>query len=351
MNAPEDNPPSASDFRAHFRWQAGWCNAIGSPFNSLLCDLIADRLDSDSPLGQRLQHWPGNMNDDALALRVAGGLHYRVRSADAPALAALYPPHEIDADKLWEALEPELQTPGLLYWLDSAPQTNEVARSAVLTAGFLTIVKETGLPLGLLELGCSAGLNLLPDRYHFRLGKLDTGDLESPLTLKPRWVGLSPPDVKLPIVSRVGVDRDPPDISDWQGRTRMLAYVWADQFQRLDRMAIAMALACENPPEIVTGDAADFVESRVRLVPGVATTVFHSIAYQYFSATGRQRIADHMEKLGAQATAEAPLAWLRFEQENPGESEPPTLRLRLWPDGRDRRLALAHPHGGIVSWL
>ena len=68
-----------SPFRQHARWQAGWCSALGSPFTALLCDLIAERLPEDTPLGRRLDNWPGNPNDDAPMLRLAGGLHARVR--------------------------------------------------------------------------------------------------------------------------------------------------------------------------------------------------------------------------------------------------------------------------------
>lgn len=351
MMGKQGDAPAASPFRAHFRWQAGWCRALGSPFTAMLLELIAERLDSASPLGQRLENWPGNLNDDALSLRVTGALHGRVRSADAPELAAFYPPASPDPELLWPVLERELAQPGLLRWLDSPPQTNEVARSAVLMCGFLTIAAETGLPLALLELGCSAGLNLIPERYSYRLGNVSAGDTDSLLLLAPEWIGGDPPVAQVEVESCAGVDLSPPDISDWEGRSRMLAYVWPDQLQRLERMALAMTLFAENPPEVVTGSAADFCEQRVVPRAGVATTVFHSIALQYFSAADQQRIARHIVRAGAAATADAPLAWLRFEQENPGAGEPPTLRLTLWPGGGDRLLAFGHPHGGIVSWL
>lgn len=344
-----------SPFRRHARWQAGWCRALGSPFTALLCEMIADRLPTDTPLGRRLDGWPGSPDDDALMLRLTGGLHGRVRSGKAPALAALYPPASSpDPDSLWAALEPELSANAFLPWLDSAPQTNEVARSSGLMPGFLTIAAETGLPLALYELGCSGGLNLLPDHYAYRLGGLSTGNPESLLLLEPEWIGADPPDVPLRIASRAGVDLAPPDLSDPQQRARMLAYVWPDQTARLERMALAMTIVAEAPPEIVLGDAADFVETRVKPKKGVATTVFHSIAMQYFPDSAKARISQHMQKMGKRARADAPLAWLRFEQETPGAGEPPTLRLTLWPGGEaageDRLLARVHPHGALVAW-
>ena len=341
-----------SPFRQHARWQAGWCRALGSPFTAILCDLIADRLPADSPLGRRLDHWPGNPDDDALALRVTGGLHGRVRAGKAPALAALYPPAPLpNSDTLWAALAPVLKSAALAGWLAGPPQTNEVARSAGLMPGFLTIAAETGLPLALFELGCSGGLNLLPDRYSYRLGTLETGDADSLLHLEPKWIGADPPDVPLRIATRTGVDLAPPDLSDPAQRARMLAYVWPDQTVRLERMALAMIIAAEHRPEIVVGDAATFVEERVKPRKGVATTVFHSIAMQYFPEASKARIAGHMQRAGKRARADAPLAWLRFEQDVPGAGEPPTLRLTLWPGGEDRLLARVHPHGASVAWL
>ncbi len=341
-----------SPFRQHARWQAGWCRALGSPFTALLCDLLADRLPADTHLGRRLDDWAGNPNDDALVLRVTGGLHGRVRSGKAPALAALYPPAPTpSADELWAVLETELQEPALCRWLQSPPQTNEVARSSGLMPGFLTIAAETGLPLALLELGCSGGLNLLPDRYAYKLGGLRTGDPESLLYLEPGWTGADPPDVPLRIIARSGVDLAPPDLLDPEQRARMLAYVWPDQIARLERMALAMTMVAEAMPEIVVGDAASFVETRAKPKKGVATTVFHSIAMQYFPDSSKARIARHMEAMGRRARRDAPLAWLRFEQDVPGSGEPPTLRLRLWPDGEDRLLARVHPHGAMVAWL
>lgn len=356
--------PPDSPFRAHARWQAHWCAALGSPFTAQLCTLVADRLDPATPLARRLDAWPGNPQDDALMLRVTGGLHALVRAGKARALATLYPPNPLPApDHLWTALAPVLSTRALLPWLDSPPQTNEVARSAVLMGGFLTIAAETGLPLALLELGCSAGLNLVPDRYAYRLGTRQAGNPDSCLLLEPVWEGAPPPDAPVRIASRAGVDLNPLDVSDPVQRNRLLAYIWPDQPPRLERTARAMAITAEEPPEIVRGDAADFVESRVRPRKGVATTVFHSIAFQYFPAQAQQRIIAHMHKAGRKATADAPLAWLHFEME-PGtegsNTELPALRLTLWPGGdpsgkrkaqrEDRLLARAHPHGKLVNW-
>ena len=280
---------------------------------------------------------------------MTGGLHAAVLAGTAPALASMYPPAPMpDADELWAAMQPVLHAPEYADWLDSAPQTNEVGRTGALAPGMLLVTAETGLPLALFELGASAGLNLLADRYALHLGGVRAGNLQAALIIAPLWEGADPPAAPLTIASRAGVDLNPLSGAD---ATRMLAYVWPDQPHRLQAMRAALDIAAANPPPVQKGDAADFVEQEIWPKPGVATVVFHSIAFQYFPQTTQTRIAEHMARAGAAATAWAPLAWLRFEMSDPSAPSAPELRLRLWPGGLDRLLAVGHPHGAFLRWL
>ena len=336
--------------RAAFAQQAAYCVQLDSPFTALLCTLLGERLGRSTALGRRILDWPGNSAPfgDALALRLCGGLHFLVRSGRAPGLAALYPPAPLpEADALWQALLPVLEDEALGPWLDSAPQTNEVGRSAVLMSGLLVVAARFGLPLRLYELGASAGLNLQLDLYGYDLGGLRTGDPDSPLQLKPDWHGPSPPRANLEIAGRAGVDLNP--VRPLAERERLIAYVWPEQAERLARLEAALALAAADPPRLDRGDAADWIEARLLAPePGVARVVMHSVAFHYFPERTKQRVAAHIEAAGAAAPAEAPLAWLRFE-EQPGD-EHFSLRLRIWP-GQDRLLAWTHPHGKSVTWL
>lgn len=340
-----------SAFRKHARWQADVCRRLDAPFSALLSELLAERLSPRSGLGRRLDSWPGDPFADGLTLRMLGYLHSKVRDGRAPALAALYPPAPFPApDALWAAMVPLLKERSCETWLSLAPQTNEVARSGVLMPGFLVIARETGLPLRLFELGCSAGLNLLPDRYSYNLGGLQTGQLNSCVVLKPEWEGPPPPDASLLVSERVGVDLNPLDMANPEERNRLLAYVWPEQPERLQRIATAIAIAATDHPQTVKGDAASFVEQHIALKKGNATTIFHSVAFQYFSADSQSRIATHLENTGAAATPDAPLAWLRYETDDPHD-DVFSLRLKMWPGGKDRLLARAHPHGRKIKWL
>jgi hypothetical protein len=347
---PASAPEREAAVRAAFATQNEWCDKSGAPFTGLLCRLIGERLDRSTELGRRMLDWPEGADPikDALPLRVCGGLHALVRSGSAPALAALYPPYPLpDDEMLWEILQPTLGDPALLSWLDGPPQTNEVGRSALLMAGLLTLANQFPKPIELLELGASAGLNLLPDRYAYDLGGRGAGDPASAMRLQPQWEGPPPPEARVTIASRRGVDLNPLDPR--RDGERLLAYVWADQQDRLARLEAALAIAAADPPPLDQGDAADWLDERLGEPPllGLTRLVFHTVAFVYFPPTTQARIARRLEETGAAATPEAPLAWLRYEM----GADIFELRLRVWPGGEDGLLAAGHPHGSIVRWI
>ena len=316
-----------------------------------LCGLLGERLDRESEVGRRLLDWPGDADPfaDALPLRLTGGIHSLVRRGEAPELADCYPPRPLpDEERLWAAVRPVLDHPDLPAWLDSAPQTNEVGRSAVLMAGLLVVADLFPQPVELLELGASAGLNLLLDRYGYDLGGLRTGDLASPLRLQPEWTGDRPPDARVEVASRRGVDLTPLDPR--RDGERLLAYVWPDQRRRLAQLEAALAIAASEPPPVEQGDAADWIAARLAepQPAGVTRVVLHSIAFQYFPREAKKRIYAMMAAAGAAATLGSPLAWLRYEHDR--RDERITLRLTTWP-GEERLLAYCHPHGSVVHWL
>lgn len=339
------------EVRASFAEQALWCVRLGSPFTARLCETLGRRLDWSSAVGRRALDWPGDPRAlaDALALRLCAGLHFMVREGRAPALAALYPPAPLPGEAaLWARLAPILDDPGLETWLDSAPQTNEVGRSAVLMSGLLVVAAHFGLPLRLYELGASAGLNLLLDHYGYDLGGLVAGDGESAVLLKPEWAGPPPPGARVAIVDRAGADLNPARLPE--EAARLPAYLWPDQPERLARLDAALAIAAGHPPRVDKADAADWIEAVLGLAPepDVTRVVMHSVAFQYFGAEAQARVARHIEEAGSAAHFTAPLAWLRFEKEP--DADRYALRLRIWPGGDDL-LAWTHPHGSRIVWL
>lgn len=345
---------SEAAVRRAFAEQAEVCAKLASPFTGLLCGILARVLDKQTSVGRRVLGWSGPPDalHDNVPLRLTGGLHALVRSGAVPGLGSLYPPAPLpDEQKLADAVTEVLQMQGavLLQWLDRPPQTNEVGRSAMLMSGLLAIAARFDFPMRLHELGASAGLNLQLERYGYTLGGRQFGPADSPLQLRPKWKGDAPPRSDVRIAGRMGVDRDPLDAA--RDGDALLAYVWPDQPDRLARLGAALGIAAEAPlPPIEKADAGEWIERRLPLEPepGITRVILHSIAFQYFSSTTRDRVRARIEATGAESRPDAPLAWLRFEM-LPGDGKP-SLRLRTWP-GDERLLAWAHPHGSSVEWL
>jgi hypothetical protein len=352
--------------RQAFRDQAGYCDRLGSPFTATLCRVLADGLDGSTDIERYILEWPGNPSPigDSVALRVAGALNYLVRAGRVPELAEQYPPHTVTepATLLATARAALLEHPSFVRdFLRSPPQTNEVGRSAALIAGFLEIAARTRLPLSLFEIGSSAGLNLIADRYAYRFGDLEwtpapqtgsvsPGQLSAP-TLACGWTGRGP-DVHAPlrVQSRRGCDLHPVSIVDPAQRERLVAYVWADQNERIDRLNAAIGAMLREPVSVERSDAADWVQIVLppSNEPGTTRVLFHSIVWSYLDSLTQQRIANHLAEIGAASTRDNPLAWLRLELA--GKDEPAALLLTLWPGGEEEVLARVHPHGAWIRW-
>ncbi|MGH8264775.1 MAG: DUF2332 domain-containing protein [Steroidobacteraceae bacterium] len=347
----------AHPLRRAFAEQAGHCRRIGSEFTALLCDVFPACLETASAVIGRMLDWPGDPAPlaDNVPLRVAGAMHAIARSREVPALTAVYPPNPPPTPAaLTSALvEALLACPDVLgTYLDSPPQTNEVGRSAPLLAGWLEVARRTGLPLSLYEIGASAGLNLMADRYGYRFGPSRWGRDSATPVLSPDWAGPPPAiDTELSINSRHGCDRSPVDLASAVERERLITYVWPDQGERLARLEAAIATARANPPVIDRADAAAWVRERIGVtaLAGTARLLFHSIVWQYLPAATQEGISEHIAAVTRAARSDAAFAWLRFEMN--GDQSATELRLKLWPGGEDRLLAVSHAHGSWVRWV
>ncbi|NEX45164.1 DUF2332 domain-containing protein [Pseudotabrizicola algicola] len=334
--------------------QARACEALGSPFTARLLRGLGRVWPQDTALARKVAVWQGDLGPRgaSVPLRISGGLHALVRAGQAGELAACYPPARCEDAALVQALGGVLRQADsfLCAWCETAPQTNEVGRSAVLLAGAAEVVARYGMPLVLSELGASAGLNLWFDRYALETPDAVLGAADSALRLRPEWRGAQPPRVPLQVAARRGVDLFPLDPR--RDGARLLAFVWADQTERLARLQTALGLAAGDAVEggaVDRGDAADWLEARLRLRhPGQVHLVYHTIAHQYFPKEVQARIAAAMAQAGSAATEEAPLCWLGMEADAGGEGAAVTLR--LWPGDVQVTLGRAGFHGQWVAW-
>lgn len=274
-------------------------------------------------------------------MRLAGGLHALILTGADPDLATAYASGDDPTEAALAAIRAHPEH--LLQWLKSPPQTNEIRRSAVLIAAAHWLTARFGLPLILSELGASAGLNLLWDQYVLTANGQTFGTATPALTLAPNWTGPLPPQTTPTILDRRGVDLNP--LNPVTDRLRLLAYLWADQPDRIARTCAALDLAAKIRPQVDRADAADWLETRLHIQhAGALHLIFHTVAWQYFPPATQTRALAAMQGTG-QST---PVARLAMEAD--GNSPGAALTLTLWPSDETIPLGRADFHGRWVDW-
>jgi hypothetical protein len=348
--------PAGEAVRAAFRQQVEACGRLGSPFTARLCRLAAERLrPAHGRAAARVLAWGGDPGPrgHAVPLRLMGALHALVLTGTAPELAAVYPPNPAPPsdDALWDAVAAALGAHDdfVFDWLDSPPQTNEVQRSSGLFCGLMHLSRRFGLPFVLSEAGCSAGLNLNLERYAYRLGDRTAGAPDSRLVLIPDLTGVVPPLAEVAVAERAGCDLNPLDPRNPEHALRLKAFVWADQLDRMERLARALEIAAAHPPPVARADAVAWIAERLATPrPGHCHVVFHTIALQYFPPDAKAAFADAVERALAAAPPEAPVTWLQMESDDRHPGAALTLRTSAAPDPAE--LARVDFHGRWVEW-
>ncbi len=347
-----------------FDRQRGWCREP-SPFSARVLQRSHGWLQKQPAALELLCQLAADPLAAAVALRWLAALHLLALKGLQP-WSGLWPPAvqarsetteaafdaQLDAaiDTAWRT-----QHTALRLALQSPPQTNEVQRSAALLPGLLHVAAQTGLPLVLLEMGASAGLNLWCDHYRHEHGSWAFTEAGPGLVLRSEWLGPPPPlQAHLRITRRAGCDANPIDLDDPRQALRLASYIWADQPQRLQRLRqaqqVASACMARSGVRIQTAGAADFLRLQLRQRrPGQALVLMHSVVWQYIAAAEQADIEAQMQEAGSRADAASPVAWLRFEPPQPDLVM--ELRCRIWPGGGDHLLARCHPHGARIEWL
>jgi hypothetical protein len=231
--------------------------------------------------------------------------------------------------------------------------TNEVGRSAVLNTGFRTVAAQAGGPLHLIEIGPSAGLNLIWDRYRVRYtrgGETFATDVpNASLTLDCELRGERvPPHGPAPAVaSRVGLELNPVDLSNPDDRDWLRALVFPDRVERVARLEAALAAYKDVKPEIRIGNALDLLPDALAAVPkdGVAC-VYHTFVTYQFSDAMRRALYDVLTVAGLRREV-----WCLSNEGFIHNQNP--LTLWRYHDGvrEETLLAYTQPHGAWIEWL
>lgn len=339
---------AAAQLEGLLRFQANACDYLGSPLYRDLLNRATEDVRAGGPVWDVLRGHEHDPQGSALVLRMMGAVNRLVLGGRLPELAAFYADPDRDPDATWRAFAAALAAnDGELRQLTELPvQTNEAGRCAALLPGFLTVAAATGLPLRILELGSSAGLNLRWDLYRYRAAGFDWGPADSPLTIEFESLGSPPPVASPSVAERRGCDPAPVDPGGEEGRQTLLAYVWPDQRRRVERALAAIEVARRVPVRVDRAAAVAWLGERLAAArPGLATVVFHSIVIQYLSEAERTALTALLRVAGERADAGAPLAWLRMEP----AGERADLHLTIWPGGEERRLGSAGYHGDPVE--
>lgn len=265
-------------------------------------------------------------------LRLLGGMHYLVLAGkaewgDSPA----------DHREFLEMFVREFRV-----------QTNEVQRSWVLAPLFCRVAERTGVEeIDLLELGPSAELNLVWDRYRceYQAGSIGPSDERLVLRGEERRAVRASLFEHVPRVRRrTGIDRQPIDVTIHAGVLFLKCWVWADQAERLHRLDAAIDALREKPPQLIDGDFVEVLpDVLAQRATDALTVVFETAALGYVDEASRKRVREAIDFAGR----EAPLAFVTAGSPRAGVQDW-GLRIIYWPGGEREFAGHAEYHG---RWL
>jgi len=296
---------AAEDFAHMWAWFATHCHNY-SPLYERICTAVA----GDTELLDWVRSAPTAAH---LPPALLAAVHYvLLEDPDLP-LAAVYAGHSAaDPAPLFLDLCRSHRDEVMALLMTRHIQTNECGRSALIGPGLTWLASVVPGPLALVDVGASAGLNLLCHRYRIDYGAHGaTGPPGSPVHIDCRVTGGDPPIATTlpPLAARVGIDRSPIDLTDPDDARWLLACVWPDT-GRLARTAAAIRLGRHDPPRVMTGDANNALAGVLdQLPPGATAVVVTTWAFAYFGTADRRRFEDLLRAESQTRT----IAWLSAE--------------------------------------
>ncbi len=335
--------------------EVGAALSMNAPFYATLISRMRDDAAGGGPTWELLEPYAAEPADEFYAFRALAGVHHVVLAGEQPELAGHYPSvgGDGDAEAAWPLVRAVLadHSPELVATIRHPLQTNETARCGTLIGGYLTVARETGLPLRVRALGVSAGLNLHFDRYRYEGGGVAFGPEDSKVRFVDYWLdGIPPLDTPMTVADRRGCDIDPVDPTTEEGRLELLSCMWPDDLPRLEMLRAALDIAAGLPVQVDRESADTWIARELTDLPaGRATVVSHSVFWIYLDQETKDAIAAAIGNASQEATGNRPLAWLRYEVTSDLVSC--ELRLTLWPGGVERLLAVGGHHLEPVRWL
>jgi hypothetical protein len=246
---------------------------------------------------------------------ILAALHDLALAGRAPALATAYAVADREAAAV-AAIETLLSMPAAVAAIAvrRPVRANETGRGAVLYPAIAAAAHRAGADaIGLVDVGCSAGLNLNVDRVGITYSNGQSlGDPSSPVQLSSSAVGkrLIPARPMPEVVTRIGVDLHPADVTDPDEARWLRACQWPDQPERIAKLEAEIALAAAAPPLLLHGDAVEALPGAFARVPADALPVVTTTwALSRFPLESRLRF---LHRLDEAATGRA-VAWVSAE--------------------------------------
>jgi hypothetical protein len=229
-------------------------------------------------------------------------------------------------------------------------QTNEVRRCIAIMPALILVSREAkGRPLYLVEIGASAGLNLLWDRYAYDYGEMRRcGDMNSPVQIKCAVKGNSIPPLpeRFPEVSaRVGNDVNPLDVNDPEATLWLRALVWPEQEERAELLQQAVEVTRQNPPILIRGDGVESLRVVIEAVPKNSVLCIIRM-FTPIAPISRDRLSSLISSYGAKRDVFV----VSSKSHGRDESE---LLLRSFVNGimTEKCVAYFQNHGAWIEWF
>ncbi len=230
-------------------------------------------------------------------------------------------------------------------------QTNEPGRCAAL----LPVLSRIEGPIALLEVGASAGLCLLPDKYGYDFGRMridapaETRQI-APLLRCDATENTPLPNRPLNVVWRAGLDLNPLRVDRAEDMAWLETLVWPEQIDRLARLRAAVAVARQVDPGVIRGDLRNDLAALANRAPRDATLViFHTAVLTYVqSQDERDAFARCCRDLGATwISNEWPYAFPAIAAKADADERKSMFLMSV----NEEPVAWATPHGQRLEWL
>lgn len=296
---------------------AAECDGISPLYSFLAAQIAQDRELLTLALACRPGQPPGNL--------LLGAVHYLLLQQPDQPLAAYYPSLAAEPLPLTESfpvfkafcLEQQLALEEILA--THLVQTNEMGRCTYLLLAFAHIAQQTthqgvAEPLALLEVGASAGLNLLWDHYSYLYYH------QSPHGEQVHEAGVADAIVRLrcvvhgdhmpflpatlpPVAWRMGLDLHPIDLRNAQHYLWLRALIWPEHHDRVALLEDARLIYQQHPPLLRQGDIVKDLGAALAALPAYATPViFHTHVFNQIASDGRDSVAQQLADFSRERT-------------------------------------------------